>query len=453
VARDDPLELAGRALGFAETAGAEDAEAWVEHSSGREIRVHDREVESLEVAGEHGAGVRAWVGKQRGYAYGTDLSEAGLRELAEAAVAAAQVAEEDEFAGAPEAWSSPPAPLEGVRDPSIADWTTPQVVELAKRVEAAALARKGVESVEQAVYVDADGQVALKTSRGREGGFEASQCYAYLQALAGEDGGRETGLGFGVGRAPGALDPDAIGAEAGDRAVEMLGAGKPGSRTCPIVLADTVAASFLGFIGAVLCADAVQRGRSPFAGRLGDEVASEALTLADDGLADGGLASAPFDGEGTPQGRTELIGGRKLLAYLHDTYTARREGAESTGNAARGSYRSAPDVGTSNLIVAVGESKLEDLLATAADGVYVTDVAGLHSGVNPVSGQFSVGASGRLIRGGGLADPVREFTIASDLVTMLSSVSAVGAETRWVPFGGSVRTPAILIGEMSVGGA
>jgi PmbA protein len=452
VAGRDLDHLASLALETAGAAGADDAETWVERSSEREVRVHGGEVESLTAADERGAGVRAWMGARTGYAYGTDLSEQGLVDLARSAVAAARVADEDEHAGAPGGWRSPPPPLEGVRDPAIGEWETPRVVELAKRIEGVALSREGVESVEQSVYVDADGRVALASSRGREGGFEASQCYGYLQALASEDGVRETGLGFGVGRSPAALEPEAIGAEAADQAVQMLGASKPSSRSCPVVLADTVAASFVAFIGSALCADAVQRGRSPFAGRIGDEVASGALAIADDGLAEGGLASAPFDGEGTPHRRTELIAGRELLAYLHDTYTARREGADSTGNAARSSYRSAPSVAPSNLIVEPGEAALAGLLASAGEGVYVNEVAGLHSGVNPVSGQFSVGARGRLIRGGELADPVREFTIASDLVAMLSAVKAVGAEGRWVPFGGSVRTPPILIDEMAVGG-
>ena len=233
----------------------------------------------------------------------------------------------------------------------------------------------------------------------------------------------------------------------------MLGATKPGSRNCPVVLSERVTASFAGFIGGALCADDVQRGRSPFADRLGDELASPAYVLADDGIDPGGLASAPFDGEGTPRGRTPLIADGKLLAYLHDSYTARRGGTRSTGNAARGSYRTPPSVSTSNLVLDPGELTLEQLLERAGDGVYVTEVAGLHSGVNPVTGRYSVGASGRAIRGGELAEPLREFTVAGDLLGTLAAVQAVGSEARWVPFGGSVRTAPMLVGEMAIGGS
>ena len=125
----------------------------------------------------------------------------------------------------------------------------------------------------------------------------------------------------------------------------------------------------------------------------------------------------------------------------------------STGNGQRGSYRTPPSVGPTNLLVDPGEATEAELLAAAGDGFYVMSVSGLHSGVNPISGTFSVGATGRLIHGGELAEPVREVTIASDLVSMLNAVGAVGKESRWVPFGGSVKVPALLITEMTVGGA
>ena len=219
------------------------------------------------------------------------------------------------------------------------------------------------------------------------------------------------------------------------------------------MLDPTVAASFAGLIGGALGAGAVQRGRSPFAGRLGEELAGEALALHDDGRDPQGPASAPFDGEGVPRRRTALIEGGRLRSYLFDTYTARREGGDSTGSAARHGYRSQPSVSASNLVVAPGSLTFAELLGEAGEGVFVTDVAGLHSGVNPVTGVFSVGASGRAIRGGELAEPLREFTIAGDLVSMLGAVQAAGAEARWVPFGGSVSTPPLLIGEMAVSGS
>lgn len=449
----DLAAAAGRAVEAAVSAGASDAEVWAESTREREVRVHAGEVESLTQATGHGIGVRAWIGARTGYAYGTDLSDEGIRQLGAGAAELAGLADEDEHAG-PADPGGDPATVEGLRDPEISAWSAERVVELAKAVERGALDEDDrVSSVEQAVYVDVDGRVALATSlRDEPLGYEASSCYAYTQAMAGAADDRQTGLGFGVGRSPASLDPEVIGREAGAEAVSMLGSSKPASRSCPAVLADTVAASFAGFVGGALCADSIQRGRSPFAGRLGQELASTALVLTDDGLDPDGLSSAPFDGEGTPCRRTPLIEGGRLLAYLHDTYTARREGASPTGNAFRSSYRSAPSVSTSNLVVKPGAGTLEELVAEAEAGVFVTDVAGLHSGVNPVTGQFSVGASGRLIKGGELAEPVREFTIAGDLVELLASIRSCGGHSRWIPFGGSVKTPPLLVAELAIGG-
>jgi PmbA protein len=450
-----PQELpaaAARAVEAALAAGAADAEGFALQDDGREVRVHGGEVESLTAATERGVGVRAWIGGRVGYAYGTDLSERGLSTVGARAAEGAAVADEDEFAAPPRPEDGPPR-LDGLTDPSVSDWETARVVELALAVEATALAADDrIAGVEQAVYADSAELVAIHSSAGVEGSFQASSAYAYLQAMADGEGSRETGLGFGLARGPAGLEPEEIGREAAERAVSMIGAGKPDSRACPVVLDTTVAASFAGLIGGTLGADGVQRGRSPFAELLGEEVASDALALTDDGLDPEGLASSPIDGEGTPRRRNELISGGRLLTFLHDCYTARRAGTTSTANAGRGSYRSQPSVSPSNLVVGTGELDLEGLFAEAGEGVYVTDVAGLHSGVNPVSGVFSVGASGRAIAGGELAQPLREFTIASDLVGMLRAVRAAGAEARWVPFGGSVRTPPLLVGEMTVSG-
>lgn len=443
---------AQRAVAAAQAAGAVAAEAFASRDSGREVRVHGGEVESLTAATQSGIGVRAWIGHRVGYAYGTDFSDAGVEEIANRAAAAAAVADEDEFA-------APPGPAEveaiaGLSDPGIAAASADEVAAIALTVERTALAADPrIAGVEQAVYADSSEQVAIASSTGLAGEYESSSCFAYLQALAEGDGARETGLGFGLARGPEDLDAEAIGAEGAERALAMIGAGKPSSRSCPVVFDPTVAASFAGLIGGTLAASAVQRGRSPFAGRLGEELASPALALHDDGRDPEGAGSAPFDGEGVPRRRTALLEGGRLQAYLYDTYTANREGGASTGNAARSGYRSLPSVSASNLVVAAGELSLAGLLAEAGEGVYVTDVAGLHSGVNPVTGVFSVGASGRTISGGELAEPVREFTIAGDLVALLGQVRAAGSEARWVPFGGSVKTPPLLIGELSISGS
>jgi PmbA protein len=443
--------VARRTVEAALAAGSDDAEAWAEETVSRHVRAYEGEVESLSDAGGRGVGLRAFEDGRVGYAYGTDLSDAGVAELARAARGASEVADADEYGGLPDDFGA--TPVEGLHSEDLSGWSTERKIDLALAAERAARAREGVTQVETVVYSDAEGSVALANSRDFSAAYSSTQAWAYVSAFAGEGADLMTGLGVGLARDPDGLDPEAIGAEAAERALALVGARPPETRRCPVVLDAFVAASFVGFIGGMLSAEAVQRGRSLFAGREGEEVADPAFALVDDGADNEGPASAPFDGEGSPTGSTALIEGGRLVSYLFDIRTARKAGRETTGNASRGSYRSPPSVGSTNLVIAAGAETLDQLVARAGDGLYVTDVAGLHSGVNPVSGTFSVGATGRLIEGGELGRPVRELTIASDLVSMLRAVQAVGSEARWVPFGGSVKAAPVLIGEMSVSGS
>ncbi len=300
-------KVAERSLEATLSAGAEAAEAYARDSIGREIRVFEGEVESLTEAGERGLGIRCWIDHRVGYAYGTDLGDSGLRGIAAAAVEAARAADPDEFAAPPDAASEAPPQIAGLADPKFGKSKTEHKVRLAKAVEKAARdADRRVVAVETVVYADEEERVALASSTGLAGSYEATTAYAYLQAIAEDGGDKQTGLGFGMGRSAKGLDPEEIGREGAERAASLLGAAKPASRTCPVVLDPTVAASFAGFIGGTLCADAVQRGRSPFADRLGDQVAAVALTLTDDATDPAGLNSSPFDAEGSPGERTPL---------------------------------------------------------------------------------------------------------------------------------------------------
>jgi PmbA protein len=443
--------VARRAVEAAAEAGASDAEAWCEESTSRRIRVYDGAVESLSDAGGRGVGLRAFADGRAGYAYGTDLSNGGIAELGRVAHGAAAVADPDRYGGLPDHFGT--TPVEGLHSDELASWSTDRKVELALEVERAARARDGVTQVENAVYSDAEGRVAVANSRGFGTGYAATQAWAYASAFAGEGSDLMTGLGVGLGRDPAALDARAVGDEAAERALALVGARQPEGRRCPVVLDAFVAASFVGLVGGMLSAEAVQRGRSLFAGREGDEVAGTALRVADDGTDPEGPSSSPFDGEGSPSRRTQVIEAGRLLTFLYDSRTARKGGRQTTANAGRGSYRSPPSVRPTNLVVEPGTETLEALIARARDGLYVTGVTGLHSGVNPVSGLFSVGATGRLIECGELGSPVREITIASDLVSMLRAVRAVGSQARWVPFGGSVKAAPLLIAEMAISGA
>jgi len=430
--------------------GAHDVEAYAERGLSRRIKVYRGEVEQLVNARRRGVGVRVFRDGAVGYASTSDVGPEGLEAAVARAVANAAAADADPLRALPDV-AAPPADVRPY-DPRLAATTDERRIEFALSVEAAALAADPrVKTVEDTVYVDGDAEVFLANSAGVRGSYRAGQCYAFAYVLAEQDGQVETGVSYAVGRALDDLDGPACGAEAAARACRLLGARPCPSMKVPVVLDPFVAAAFFGVLASALTAEAVQKGRSLFAGREGQAVADRRVTLVDDGTHPDGLASAPFDGEGTPCRRTPLVEDGVLRGFLHDTYTARKAGAQSTGSARRG-YQTPPSVHPSNLIVEGALSPYAEVLAGVGRGVLVTDVVGVHSGANPISGEFSVGLSGVLIEGGEATTPVREVTLAGDIISMLKGIRALGDDARWVP-GGSVFTPSLLIEGMSIGGS
>lgn len=444
-------KIAKQAVELALAAGAGQAEAFVLASRSMKINVYRQEVEELSSSTASGVGIRVFHDNSVGYAYTSEFAGESLAETAAAAVASAAVTAPDEHAGLPEPAEA--YPVIDLYSEKLAGTPLEAKIQLAITVEQAARDRDElVSQVKSTTYAETDSRVAIASSLGLAGEHKETSCYAFLQAVAEKNGQMQTGISFSTGREPGDLDGNACGEEAADRAVSLLGGAPCRTMSCPVVTDPFVTAGVVGVIGAALTGESVQKQRSMFAGLKGSVVAGKPFRLIDDGLHAEGLASAPFDGEGVPSRETVLIKDGILQGFLYDTYAGRKDGCLSTGNGTRGSYRSMPRAGATNLRVAGGSQPPGDMIASVDIGFYVTDITGIHSGANPVTGDFSVGATGRLIRGGELSEPVREVTIAGNLISMLKAVEAVGNDNRWVPFGGSIHAPTLLIGEMTVSG-
>jgi PmbA protein len=445
------IDTVDRLLELALARGAKAAEVYAEQSVTRRVKVFRGAVEELTSARRKGVGLRVFQDGSVGYAYASDVSDESLAEVVDTALANARVADRDSDSVLP-APRDEPAQVD-VFDPGLEQATDEQRIDLALAVERAARAADPrVKSVDESVYADGDAQVFLANSGGVRGHFREGHCYAYAYVLGEQDGQVETGLSFTVGRKPADLDPRRCGVEAATRAVELLGATKLKTTKTTVVLDPFVAASFFGVLSSALTAEAVQKGRSLFAGRVGEQVAGRGVTLTDDGLHPDGLASAPFDGEGVPCRRTPLISGGALQGFLHNVKTGHRDGRDSTGNGVRGSYQTIPGVGPTNLVLSGPQIRFDELIGAIEHGVLVTNAIGIHSGANPVSGEFSVGISGLLIEAGRVGAPVREVTMAGDIVSMLRSIVALGDDARWVP-SGSIFTPSVVIEGVSIGGA
>lgn len=447
----DLMDLARRVVDGARD--GEGVEAYAVHTLTTSVSAYRAEVETMSSAQTRGLGVRVIRDGQLGVASTTDVSDDGLRHALAEARANAEFGTPDPGNVLPQ-----PAPydeLPGILLPGLDQVPAERKVELALDLERRCLAADPrVSMVESASYGDALSQVAIASTTGVAAQYARSDVYATVVAVARDGDEAQTGFGLTTGRDVHELDLDAAAAEGAMRAVRLLGARKPATATVPVVFDPLVTAQFLAVLAGGFSAEAVQKGRSLFAGKLDASVAPEWLSIVDDGRLLEGPAAAPVDDEGVPTRRTAIVEDGVLRAFLHNSETAARagQGTVSTGNASRG-YSSAPGVSPSNLFLDGVTTPVADLLAQGEGGLYVQEVSGLHSGVNPVSGEFSVGATGLWVRGGELAEPVREVTVSSTLLDMLGAIVALGADRRFLPFGGAMAGATLLLGRMTVAGA
>ena len=434
----------------ADARGDEQVEAFVTHDKTFQVRAFGGAVESLSSAQPRGIGVRVVAESKVGFSYTTDLTDEGCRMVLERARGNATFATPDEAVGIGVPGQA--TAIADLVDPEFQSVTADERALFAVELDhATKAADPRVRTVEDAVFADSYSEIAIATTTGIADSYARSDAWCYSVAIAEEGGDTEVGFEFGLGRSLRGLDPADVGRRAAERATSVLGAKKIPSARMPVVFDPYTAGQFLGVIGSALTGEAVQKGRSLFAGKVGERVAGS-LTLIDDGTIAGAPGSSPWDDEGTPTQRTEVIAGGILTGFLYDLVSARRESVASTGNASRAGFKSAPGTAPSNLaLVTSGESRA-DVLRKAGDALLVQDFHGVHSGANAVSGDFSVGATGRLLSGGELGQPVKEVTIAAPMLEILATIVAVADDLRWLPFGGSLGGATTLVSEMTVAG-
>ncbi|HWP95925.1 MAG TPA: TldD/PmbA family protein [Syntrophomonadaceae bacterium] len=417
--------------------------------SGRElsIEVRDGKVETLKQAEEQGLGVRIISHQRSGFAYTSDLSPAVVKATVADAVNMSRFSSPYECNNLPYGdYVYKPVAL---YDKGIDNASLEEKMELAREVERQARALdKKITIIEQAAYEEGSYSTTVMNTQDLYAFKQGNLCSISIALVAEEDSDAQNGFSAMIRRRFDQLSAPSTGREAAEKAVQQLGAAPIPSGNMPCIFDPYVTTRFLSIIASMADADAVQKGRSLLAGQIGNQIASSQCTIIDDSLLLDGIGSTPFDGEGVP-GKRNLIAEKGVLKdYLYDHYTASRAGRLSTGNARRPSFRTLPAVGVSNLILQAGGNKPHDLIASIERGLYVTEVMGMHT-VNPVSGQFSVGAAGLLIRNGSLDQPVRGVTIAGNILDLFRKIDALGDDLR---FFGSRGAPSIRIENLSVGG-
>jgi PmbA protein len=446
----DLRELAQDIVRRAMTGGATTAECVVRQGDEFSTLVRLGQVETLKEAGSRSIGVRVFFGRRAASTYSSDFSREGLDRMVKSALTLAKITSEDPFGGipGPEQLGQISGDLDLYHE-DVYSLSGTDRIDYARRAEKAALdVDPRIKNSEGGTFDAATGRKVLANSHGFVGEYRRSYCsVAAIPIAQNDDGAMQRDYWYSVARTLTRLDaPEKVGRIAAERTLRRLGARKVKTAQVPVIFDPMVATSILEHIFEGVNGDSVYRGASFLAGKLGQKIAGEHVTIIDDGTMIGGFGTSPFDGEGVPTRRTVVVENGVLRSYLMNTYTAKKLGMQTTGNAARG-LAGTPGIGPGNYFLQAGARSPKQLIGDVKEGLYVTEFMG--HGANLVTGDYSRGASGMWISGGELAYPVEEITVAGNLKEMFLNISEIASDLE---FRGSVAAPTLRMDGLIVGG-
>jgi len=442
-------DIASGAVKLALKLGATDAECTISEGEEFSAGVRMREVETLKQAGSRGAGIRVLIGRHTGSSHTSDLTREGIENMVRAALGVARITTEDPFAGLPEDSDFGKLAIDlQLYDDAIArlepDW---KMGEALQAEEAALSADPRIQNSEGASFDSYLGTQVFANSRGFAGSYRTSSCALSVAPVAKSNGSMERDYWHSASRRAAGIDsPAEVGRRAAARALRRLNPRKVATQKAPVIFEPRTARALLGELCDAVNGGAIYRDASFLAGKLGERIGSDALTIVDDATMPGLFGSSPFDDEGVITRRNVIVERGVLKSYLLNTYCARKLGLKTTGSASRGLAGNA-GVGPGNFFIQPGAVNEADMIGGVRDGLYVTELIG--ASANTVTGDYSSGAAGLWIENGELAYPVSEITIAGNLQQMLMDVQQAGSNLE---FRHSIESPAILIGEMTISG-
>jgi PmbA protein len=446
----DLKEIASDVVKLAMQGGATAAEAVAMDGSEFSTVVRLGEVETLKESGSKGIGVRVFFGQRAASTYSSDLSPTGVKQMVDSALALAKVTSEDPFAGIPE--TTQLGKLEGdlaLYYDDVYSLSTADRIDYARRAEKAALETDSrIVNSEGGTFDAAIGYKVLANSHGFVGGYQRSYCSVSAVPIAQVEGSAmQRDYWYSVANSLKRLEPaEEVGRIAARRTLRRLGARKVKTTRVPIVFEHTVAGALVGHIFEAVNGDSIYRGASFLTGKLDEKIAGDNIQVIDDGTMPGGFGTSPFDSEGVPSRKTVVVENGILKSYLLNTYTARKLGLQTTGNASRG-LAGTPGIGPGNFFLRPGTKSLQEIVADIKQGLFVTEFLGF--GVNLVTGDFSRGASGLWIENGELTFPVEEITVAGNLKDMFSNITEIGNDLE---FRSSIASPTLRIDGMTIAG-
>jgi len=432
--------------------GLGDMEVYYSAGSSLSLKVFQKELDTYNLSESEGLSLRGIYNGKMGYSYTEKVDESSIGQLVKDVAENATIidSEDEEFI------------FEGSKEykkvdsfnPSLSNVSEEDKIEFVKTLEEEALkSDKRITSVEACVYGDGYGETIMSNTKGLYLWDKNNIAYTYIAVVAKEGEDIKTGMSYRTGNDFNIFNAKEIAREAVGEAISLLGAKSVKSGDYGVIIRNSAAADLLEAFTGIFSAEAVQKNLSLLKGKLNEKIASDKFTLIDDPYMDGGLASKSFDGEGVACRYKKVVDKGVLKTYFHNLKTAKKDGVETTGNASKGSYKASIGISPSNFYVEKGGRSLEDMIADMDRGIMITELQGLHSGLNSVSGDFSLAALGYLIEGGKITRPVEQITVAGNYFEMLKNIEEIGSDLKFgLPGESYIGSPSIKIKKLSIAG-
>ena len=434
-------------------AGFSAMELYFSQGKSLNIKVFQEEIDNYSLSQTQGVGFRGEYQGKMGYAYSEILDHDSVQLLVKQAQGNASLIEsEDEitiYAG------DDSYPEVDAFNSDFGALPVEDKIRLAKELETAAFAAdKRVTNVNYAMFAEGEDGVHMVNSKGMDVSFQRNSGACFVMVVVKDGDKVKTGSAYSIGNRNECFDAKALAEEAVEEAVGMLEADTIESRAYPVILRNDVAGDLLKTFAGVFSADNVQKGLSRLDGQLHAPIASESVTVMDDPLLPDGASSAPFDGEGVATYTKAVVEKGVLRTFLHNQKTAKKDGVKSTGNAYKSSFKAPVAVAPSNFFILPGSQAFEVLMAQMGTGLVITDLQGLHSGANPVSGDFSLAAQGYMVVDGKRVQSVDQITVAGNFFDVMKDVLAVGSDLKFGMggYGGNVGSPSLYVKSLAVAG-
>ncbi|HHZ00434.1 MAG TPA: TldD/PmbA family protein [Tissierellia bacterium] len=432
--------------------GLEDMEVYYSAGTSLTLKVFQKELETYNLSEGEGLSLRGVYRGKMGYSYTEKADESSIDRLVKDVIENATIIDSDDeeviFEGSKEYKKVDSF------NPSLSEVREEEKIEFVKKLEEEAFNLDDrIVSVQSCVYGDGSGETIMSNTKGLYLRDKSNIAYTYISVVAKEGEDIKTGLAYRTGNDFNKFDAKEIAREAVEEALALLGASPVKSGDYKVIIRNSAAADLLEAFTGIFSAEAVQKNLSLLKGKLNEKIASHVFTLVDDPYMEGGLASRSFDGEGVACKYKKVIDKGVLKTYLHNLKTAKKDGVETTGNAGKDSYKSSIGISPSNFYVEKGERNLNDMIADTDKGILITELQGLHSGLNSISGDFSLAALGFLIEEGKISRPVDQITVAGNYFEMLKNIEEIGSDLKFgLPGAAYIGSPSLKIKKLSIAG-